>query len=132
VRAYRHGRPFTRAELNDAVINVLLTERLHSGCRVYAYCLMPDHLHVVAAPSANACSVLAYVDRFKALSTRAIWQLGMDGRLWQPRSYDHVLRCEEHLDRVCEYVLTNPVRGGLVADPDSYRWSGGGDPLPPA
>jgi putative transposase len=130
VRADQRHSPFTRADLNGAVIDVLLTERLRSRCDVYAYCLMPDHAHVVAAPRADGDSVLLYVDRFKGTSTRVSWQFGAYGKLWQPRWYDHVIRSDEHLERVCEYILANPVRRGLVDVCQDYEWCGRMVPIP--
>jgi len=122
VRAYRRQRPFTRQEINDAIVGELLAERTRSRCDLYAFCLMPDHLHVLAAPRMDGASVLRFVDRFKGLSTSISWQLGWHGKLWQPRYYDHVLRSDEQLDRVCEYIVANPVRAGLAEDPAGYRW----------
>lgn len=130
VRAYQRQRPFTRFDLNDAIVDLLLGERLRSACDLYVYCLMPDHLHLIASPRIDGYSVLAFADRFKALSTRLSWQFGRHGKLWQPRFYDHVLRREEDLDRICEYILANPIRDGLVEGDDPYRWCALVDPLP--
>jgi REP element-mobilizing transposase RayT len=93
---------------------------------------MPDHLHLIAAPRIDGCSVLTFVDRFKAVTTRASWRFNLRGKLWQPRSYDHVLRSDEDLERVCEYVLANPVRAGFADGGDGYPWCGFVDPFPPA
>jgi putative transposase len=48
--------------------------------------------------------------------------LGRKGRLWQPESFDHVLRSSENLDAKMIYVLENPVRLGLVDDWIKYPW----------
>jgi putative transposase len=122
VRSYQRQRPFTCGDLNDAIVDVLLAERLRSGCDLYVYCLMPDHLHLIASPRDDGRSVLTYVDRFKALSTRVSWRFRLSGKLWQPRSYDHVLRRGEDVERVSEYIWSNPVRAGLVEDAHDYRW----------
>ncbi len=54
------------------------------------------------------------------------WTLGHRGRLWQPRSYDHVLREEESVMAVADYILNNPVRKGDRKQwhdwPYSVRW----------
>ena len=120
---------FTRKELNDRVVDVLLNERLRSGCSVLAYCLMPDHLHLVAAPTEVRNSVLTFVACFKSISTRTSWRFGLSGKLWQPRCYDHVIRYEENLVGVCEYILANPARAGLVENPSEYPWCGFVDPI---
>jgi hypothetical protein len=42
--------------------------------------------------------------------------------MWQEESFDHVLRSEERLEETVEYIRQNPVRRGLVARPEDYRW----------
>jgi len=44
------------------------------------------------------------------------------GRLWQRESFDHILRSDEKLAEVREYICMNPVRAGLAATPDEYPW----------
>ena len=44
------------------------------------------------------------------------------GRIWQTESFDHVLRSSESLDEKLAYVLNNPVRRGLVLQPEDYAW----------
>ena len=65
---------------------------------MYAYCLMPDHLHLIAqlrplerdqSPSKDLLTVLA---EFKSFTTRAGWKNGLSGKLWQHDQYDTVLR----------------------------------------
>jgi hypothetical protein len=48
--------------------------------------------------------------------------LGRKGRLWQPESFDRVLRSSESLDAKMEYLLENPVRAGLEARWTDYPW----------
>jgi REP element-mobilizing transposase RayT len=129
VRAVGALAPFRDARLNDAVVAALLAQRLHCGCALYAHCLMPDHIHFVAAPGDDG-DVCALIERFKSASTRIAWLYGRAGRLWQPRWYDHVVRHDESLVAICEYVLLNPVRARLVARSDDYPWCGQPDPIP--
>lgn len=130
VRADGPVRPFLAASLNDAVIGALLRERQRSDCALYAYCLMPDHLHLLVAPRCDGASVLVMLRRFKGISTRVAWSVGARGRLWQPRCYDRVLRRDEAVERVAQYILDNPVRRGFVTSPDEYPWCGLVDPIP--
>ena len=89
-----------------------------------AYCLMPDHLHFVAGPDRDGCSVLTFVERFKGKTTNANWSLGWSGVLWQRRFHDHVLRGAEPLDDIQNYTLDNPVRAGLVEEQTDWPWAG--------
>jgi len=86
---------------------------------VYAYCFMPDHVHLVAAARGEV-DLVGVVQRFKSVSTRLYWQHGGKGKLWQRGFYDHVVRNEENLRQLARYVLANPVRAGMVEDFRDY------------
>jgi putative transposase len=129
IRCSARIRPFVTVPLNNALIAALLAQRRRSRCALYAYCLMPDHLHFLAAPASEDASVLDLLRRFKGISTRIAWRFGCTGRLWQPRYYDRVLRRDEAVERVAEYIIHNPVRAGLVAEPDDFRWGDLVDPM---
>jgi putative transposase len=130
IRAAHGTKPFADATLNQAVIDVLVAERLRAHCELYVYCLMPDHLHLIAAPGADGGCPLRFMREFKSRSTRIAWSLRRRGRLWQPGFFDVMLRTEESLRQTYWYVLANPVRAGLVREPEHYRWSGEPDPVP--
>lgn len=130
IHAYKQCTPFVVVELNEAIIAALLGERLRLGIELYVYCLMPDHLHVLLGPKETGRSMLTFVDQFKGKSTRASWAHGWKGKLWQPRSYDHLVRRSEGLRAIAEYIINNPVRKGLVESSGAYRWSGLLAPLP--
>jgi REP element-mobilizing transposase RayT len=55
--------------------------------------------------------------------------LGTRGTFWQDESYDHIVRTNEELLRIVEYVEQNPVRAGLAAKPEEWRWSSASDRL---
>ena len=109
-------------------------------CAVYAYCLMPDHLHAVvrmlalagtphiglwdraALPLRDLKQLIAQFKRYT--TTQVAWKQGLCGRLWQRDFYDHMARGEEEFRSQCRYVLDNPARKGLVLDWESYPWAG--------
>jgi len=50
--------------------------------------------------------------------------LGLTGQpFWQDESYDHLVRSDAELERIREYIESNPVKAGLVAAPESWQWS---------
>src|SRR5437867_8504041 len=106
----------------DAV-SVLSSLAASRGVRVFAFCFMPDHVHVVMSPSED-CSVIVFVGQLKNLILRASWKRGIAGSFWQTGFWDHFLRADEELSSAVEYVLANPVRAGLVADRTEYPYSG--------
>ena len=90
---------------------------------VIAYCLMPDHLHVVCEALADECDLQEFVRLFKQ-RTAYEWKKRTAGRLWQSSYYDHVLRETESTREVVRYTLENPVRARLVANPGDDPHSG--------
>jgi len=71
----------------------------------------------------EVCSLAEVMDAIKGASAHRINKaLGRRGRLWQPESFDHVLRSSENLDAKIIYLLENPVRAGLVEDWTEYPW----------
>ena len=114
---------FADRSVAAAAVDVLRHHALRSGVSIWAYCVMPDHVHVVLSPSAT-CDIVTFVAQFKSLSLRAAWKLGIDGSFWQPRFWDHFVRNGDDIDRVVRYVLENPVRAALVERWDQYPFSG--------
>ena len=66
---------------------------------------------------------LKHVARFKSFTTTQAWKLGSQGTLWQKSSYDKVIDLEKPFEEVVEYVLTNPVRKGLVDEWADWPYS---------
>ncbi len=93
------------------------------GFAVFAYCFMPDHLHLIASSTTEGSDLRIFMTRWKQ---RAGYQHRQrTGEfLWQPSYFDHVLRDEEDTARAVRYVLDNPVRKGLVAEFQDYPFSG--------
>ncbi len=98
---------FSQVRYAEAVIDCLASCRERYCYAVYAYCLMPDHLHLLvtsnaAASNATGAKLQQFVGGFKSLSTRALWKEGHQGVIWQSHYYDHVVRNEEGLSRIAE------------------------------
>jgi len=130
IRAYLNQKPFAKNDICQMIIDTLQAEQTRLGCLVYTYCLMTDHLHYLSSPKQDGNSILKFTDQFKGKTTNESWKLGWKGKLWQPRSYDHIVRAEEDLREIARYILNNPVRAGLVAHAEDWPWSGHLNPLP--
>lgn len=87
-----------------------------------AYCIMPDHLHVIIQPQ-GAAPVNRYIRSLKGRATYLLHKSGVVGRIWQRSFYDHIVRLAEDLPTAVRYVLENPVRSGLVNGFSEYPWS---------
>jgi REP element-mobilizing transposase RayT len=107
------------------VAHCLEEQAQHTGYRLVAYCIMPDHIHILTGPSHREGSqpLPRFIQRFKSAATHRLWKLGINGVVWQASFYDHVLRKGEDLARVAEYILGNPVRKGLVSAVEAYPLS---------
>jgi len=114
---------FADRAVASSAVQVLREHATRTGVRIDAFCVMPDHVHIVLGPSV-ACDVITFVGQFKNLAQRAAWAQGVQGAFWQNRFWDRFLRAEEQLERVVEYVLNNPVRRGLVEHWKDYPFSG--------
>jgi len=120
----RQGAPFLREEgLVVELVGLIRSMAAENDVRVYAFCVMPDHVHLVAAAVGDV-DLVQFVQRFKSLSTRIYWQHGGRGKLWQRGFYDHVVREEEDLRAMVRYVLENPLRKGLAERVGDYPGNG--------
>ena len=114
---------FVDPRFAQATCDVLRGHVHKTEAPIYAYCLMPNHAHLVLGPS-STCDIITFVGQFKNLAQRQVWKLGETGRIWQASFWDRFLREEENLDEVVRYVLNNPVRQGLVEKWQDYHFSG--------
>jgi len=94
------------------------------GCKVYAFCLMTNHVHLIIDPGTNADSLAQLMKRVAGRQTRYINKLEKrTGSLWEGRYKSSPINTNEYLLACCRYVELNPVRAGLVVDPLEYSWS---------
>jgi putative transposase len=87
----------------------------------YAFCLMPDHLHLQMAPLQG--NLIDHITKWKSFTGSLLRSEGLQGSCWQRGFYDHALRKEEDLRTVAEYIVHNPVRAGIVASWREYPYS---------
>ncbi|MCF8051888.1 MAG: transposase [Desulfobacterales bacterium] len=121
--------PFQNPAIAEGVVNSLAYIRDAKRGNIYCYCLMPDHLHLALSPLLDL-GVSDIVRQLKSYTTRFAWNFGIRGRLWQKSFYDHIARKDEDLVGICEYILANPVRKGLVRSADQWQYCGLWAPLP--
>ena len=94
-----------------AAVDVLRRHAAATGVGVDAWCVMPDHVHLVLGASPTG-DIVTFVEQFKNLAQRDAWRRGIKGAFWQSSFWDHFLRGDERLEEVVEYVLNSPVLGG--------------------
>ena len=95
------------------------------------FVVMPDHLHLFCAPAAYhgtdgavpSRPLTQWVRYWKTLVSRR-WPRPEEQPVWQLDFWDTQLRDVAHYDEKWEYVRENPVRAGLVTDPDAWPYQG--------
>ncbi len=81
--------------------------------RLFAWCIMPNHVHVVLRifPTDCLADVLHSWKSYTAREANRI--LGRRGSFWQREYYDHLVRDDAEFERAVKYVVENPVKAGL-------------------
>ena len=90
---------------------------------IWAYCFMPDHVHLLVEGLDSHSDMRRFVSLFKQ-KTGYWYRRAHNERLWSSNYYEHVLRDDEATIAVAKYIIQNPVRQGIVEHYDSYPYSG--------
>ena len=117
-------RLFVNDQFNRLIIECLMAEKHKNEFKIFVYCLMPDHLHLLLSPTVQKISVSRFIGAFKSKSTRIAWDFGIVGKLWQRRFHDHIVRTQGDLKNIGQYILDNPVKGGLSVRWQNYQYLG--------
>jgi REP element-mobilizing transposase RayT len=86
---------------------------------------MPDHVHLVLTipTGPGGLAWKAIMKAMKGTAARAVNKLlGSGGIVWQPESFDRVIRSGKETETI-DYILENPVRAGLVERWEKYPWT---------
>ena len=121
-RGNRRQRTFFREE--DFVLYTdLMSEWCHKcHVEIWAYCLMPNHSHVVAVPETPDGLRRAIGEAHRRYTAEINRREHWTGYLWQGRFASSPMD-ERYTLAAARYVELNPVYAGLVARVDDYRWS---------
>jgi REP element-mobilizing transposase RayT len=109
-------QPDYSAELSRTILH-FHEERYDVG----AFVIMASHCHLLMRPL-DSCELEDEVGSIKSITSRYInTREKTDGNLWQQESYDRIVRDEEHLHRVVQYIGANPRRANVARD-QWHRW----------
>jgi putative transposase len=90
---------------------------------IWAYCLIPNHIHVLAVPHVSdglAVGVGLSNQSYTRYKNRKYLR---SGRVWQNRFYSCIVDTDDYLWSVARYIEYNPVKANLVTDALAYHWS---------
>jgi putative transposase len=90
--------------------------------QVWAYCLMPNHIHLIAVPSSEEGLRRAVGEAHRRYTRRINFRQKWRGYLWQGRFASFVMD-EPYLLAAARYVELNPLRARLVESPVDWPWS---------
>ena len=92
--------------------------------KLYAWCLMTNHIHLVIEPGEDIRTVSELMKRLAGRQAAFVnKQKGRSGSLWEGRYKASPIQRDTYLLACCRYVEMNPVRANMVTGPRQYRWS---------
>jgi putative transposase len=124
-RAVRRARLFDHAGDYQAFMRVLAMTADRLPVQLYSYCVMPNHFHLVCAPSQDG--QLSEFMRLLTLTHSKRWHAARGtagtGCVYQGRFKAFPVQTDSHFLTVCRYVERNPLGGRLVARAEDWQWS---------
>lgn len=122
----RHNRQVVFAEPRDYLryLDTLAEYKPVYGVKVYAYCLMTNHVHLLLAPGDEVAGMGRLMKRLAGRQTRYHNRLeGRTGTLRESRYKSSPVETDGYLLACMRYIELNPVRARMVDRPEAYRWS---------
>jgi putative transposase len=115
---------FRKAADYIAFVAVLIEGLKHCDIRVFAYCLMPNHWHLVLIPRSDhdLARYLSWITNTHVKRYRAHYR-NTSGHLYQGRFKSFVVQDDRHLVVVLRYVEANALRAGLVRRAEDWSYS---------
>ncbi|KQW79650.1 transposase [Brevundimonas sp. Root1279] len=93
-----------------------------AGTEIWAYCLLPNHVHFIMVPAELDGLRATFADAHRRYTARINGRLRQTGHLWQGRFSSAVLD-ERHLVAAVRHLSLNPVRSKLADRPEDWPWS---------
>lgn len=121
-RGNRRQQTFFCDEDYKAYIDLMSEWCKKCKVEVWAYCLMPNHVHMIAVPETEEGLRKAIGEAHRRYTRRINFREGWRGHLWQGR-FSSFPMDEDYLLAAVRYVELNPVRAGLANGPLDYPWS---------
>lgn len=121
-RGNRRSRVFFEEGDYALYLDLLSEAALRAQTEVWCYCLMPNHVHLIAVPSDKDGLRDTFADAHRRYTGYINARLRATGHLWQGR-FGSVVTDEAHLFYAVRYVSLNPVRARLVQQAQDWRWS---------
>lgn len=92
------------------------------GVEIWAYCLMTNHVHLIAVPSDPGGMVKGIGEAHRRYTRMINFRKSWRGHLWQGRFLSYPMD-ERYLLSAARYIEKNPVRAGMCGKAEAYEWS---------
>jgi len=121
-RGRRSEEIFTDKRDYQCFVDLLKETSEMWGLRITAYCLMPNHYHLlIQTPQANLSRSMRHVNGI--YTQRFNRRHECDGQLFRGRYKSILVEEDRYLCQLVRYIHQNPVKAGLVRTPEDYPWS---------
>lgn len=104
------------AGMESLLLAVIQELREATGCKILARVILPDHLHLIVIGGRGFSSFM------QSMKLRSVRRAGQ-GRFWQDRFHDHVIRDDRDLRNHLDYLHYNPVHHGYTSTPEAYPFT---------
>jgi putative transposase len=121
-RGNRRQQVFFSDEDKAFYLTLLDREAKKHGIIIWAFCLMKNHVHLIAVPMNKDSFARGFGEAHRRYTLVINIREGWKGFLWQGRYISYPLD-DGHLYAAVRYVERNPVRAGIVAAAERYEWS---------
>lgn len=112
----------------ECVVEALNEAQHEQRCRLSAYVLMANHVHILWMPIEPLSKLVHQIKG--ATARRANLVLSRTGqRFWQDESFDHWVRNPAEQQKIKGYIENNPVTAGFVSRPEDWPWSSASHPI---
>ncbi len=124
---YRRAQLFGSEAARDRFVQILGEVRDRYSFALLGYVVMPDHVHLVIgeAPGATPSTVMQVLKQRSSREVRGVCRASAAelGQFWERRFYDFNIRTWKKLNEKLQYMHMNPVKRGLVDEPQMWPWS---------
>lgn len=121
-RGNRKQQVFFYDEDRELYLSLLKHYSKKAGLNIWSYCLMDNHVHIIAAPTEVTSLRKGFAETHRRYTLEINRREGWSGYLWHGRFISFPMD-EKYLYCAMRYVELNPVRAGLVKRPEDYPWS---------
>ena len=101
-----------------------MTQKAEQGIACGEFVIMPDHIHLFLRIDPHQYQLGRTIGFIKKSLSKPLREVGVELPHWQPNFFDHVLRSADSYSEKWDYVRMNPVRAGLAARADDWKYQG--------